>query len=176
MCHLIRLRAIAFVLTSALAWAQESVTWHDPSKHSVQFVTVEDGVRLEVLDWGGTGRPVVLLAGYLTAHVYDITRRGYGASSHPESGYTAQRSADDVLQVLDSLRLTARPVLVGHSFGGQDLSTLGAEHSDRIAGLVYLNSARGPDAWPRRLWRGASGSQEIAGFDARRFAAEPPIV
>lgn len=158
MCHLIRLRAIAFVLTSALAWVQESVTWHDPSKHSVQFVTVEDGVRLEVLDWGGTGRPVVLLAGYLTAHVYDdfaaklseschvygITRRGYGASSHPESGYTAQRSADDVLQVLDSLRLTARPVLVGHSFGGQDLSTLGAEHSDRIAGLVYLNSAEDP--------------------------------
>src|ERR1022692_295578 len=99
MCHLIRLRAIAFVLTSTLAWVQESVTWHDPSKHSVQFVTVEDGVRLEVLDWGGTGRPVVLLAGYLTAHVYDdfaaklceschvygITRRGYGASSHPES-------------------------------------------------------------------------------------------
>src|ERR1022692_3158667 len=35
--------------------------------------------------------------------VYGITRRGYGASSHPESGYTAQRSADDVLQVLDSL-------------------------------------------------------------------------
>src|ERR1017187_5657033 len=92
MCHLIRLRAIAFVLTSALAWVQESVTWHDPSKHSVQFVTVEDCVRLEVLDWGGTGRPVVLLAGYLNAHVYDdfaakrseschvygITRRGYG--------------------------------------------------------------------------------------------------
>ena len=46
----------------------------------------------------GTGRPVVLLAGYNTAHVFDdfaaklsetsrvygITRRGYGASSRPD--------------------------------------------------------------------------------------------
>jgi pimeloyl-ACP methyl ester carboxylesterase len=33
---------------------------------------VESGVRLEVLDWGGTGRAVVLLAGSgNTGHVYD---------------------------------------------------------------------------------------------------------
>jgi pimeloyl-ACP methyl ester carboxylesterase len=120
----------------------------------VSFVTVDNNVQLEVLDWGGTGRPVVLVAGYLTAHVYDdfapklskichvygITRRGFGASNRPDSGYTAQRSANDVLQVFDVLKLNA-PVLVGHSFGGQDLDTLGAMHSDRIAGLVYLNSA-----------------------------------
>jgi len=48
-----------------------------------------------------------------------------------------------VLQVLDALKLRA-PVLVGHSFGGQDLSTIGAEHPGRIAGLVYLNSAEDP--------------------------------
>ena len=68
----------------------------------IQYVTVDDGVRLEVIDWGGTGRPIVLLAGAgNTAHVFDefapklvgrwhpyaITRRGYGASSHPASGY-----------------------------------------------------------------------------------------
>src|SRR5580692_826606 len=52
--------------------AQDSARWHDPSKHSVRFVTVEEGVQLEVLDWGGTGRPVVLLAGRgFTAHVFD---------------------------------------------------------------------------------------------------------
>src|SRR6476646_4384051 len=37
--------------------------WKDASVHSVRFVTVENGVRLEVLDWGGSGRPVLLLAG-----------------------------------------------------------------------------------------------------------------
>jgi non-heme chloroperoxidase len=142
---------------SLVAVMPDPVVWQDPSKHSVQFITVEQGVNLEVLDWGGTGRPVVLLAGYQTAHVYDgfaeklsafchvygITRRGYGASSRPDSGYTAQQSADDVLHVLDALKLTA-PVLAGHSFGGQDLTVLGAQHSERIAGLVYLNSAEDP--------------------------------
>lgn len=35
-------------------------------------VTVEPNVQLEVLDWGGTGRPIVLLAGGgNTAHVFD---------------------------------------------------------------------------------------------------------
>ena len=83
----------------------ESVSWQDPSKHEVQFVAVEDGVRLEVLDWGGSGRPIVLLAGLGfsahvfdgfaekltdTYHVYGITRRGYGASSRPKSGYTEE--------------------------------------------------------------------------------------
>ncbi len=142
--------------------AQESAPWQDPSKHRVQFVTVEDGVRLEVLDWGGSGRAVVLLAGSgNTAHVFDdfapkltgcchvygITRRGYGASSQPESGYDDQRLADDVLQVLDSLRIDA-PVLAGHSMAGGELTTLGNQHSDRLAGLVYLDALGDPRDWP----------------------------
>ena len=145
---------VAIMIGSVLA---QTAAWQDPCKHSVQFVTVEPGVRLEVLDWGGTGRPVVLLAGYNTAHEYDdiapklaqfchvygVTRRGYGASSHTESGFTAARSAEDVLQVMEALKLV-KPVLVGHSFGGQDLSSLGAIHSDRLGGLVYLNSAEDP--------------------------------
>src|SRR5579863_8409017 len=58
------------LLTSQIGLAHSE--WHDPSKHRVQFVTVEDGVRLEVLEWGGSGRPVVLLAGLgFTAHVFD---------------------------------------------------------------------------------------------------------
>jgi pimeloyl-ACP methyl ester carboxylesterase len=128
----------------------------------VRFVTVEHGVRLEVLDWGGSGRPVVLLAGSgNTAHVFDdfapkltggchvygITRRGYGASSQPASGYDDQRLADDVLQVLDSLRIDA-PVLVGHSMAGGELTTLGNQHSARLSGLVYLDALGDPRDWP----------------------------
>lgn len=99
---------------------------------SVQFVTVDTDIALEVLDWGGTGRPVVLLAGLggtahdlgrfapkLTAnyHVYGITRRGFGASGTPAplpANYTADRLGDDVLAVCDFLKLK-RPVLIGHS-------------------------------------------------------------
>src|SRR2546425_9052440 len=92
----IYLLLIVLVFLVATACGQEPVTWQDPSKHLVRFVTVEEGVRLEVLDWGGSGRPIVLLAGSgKTAHVFDdfapkltdcchvygIHRRGYGASS-----------------------------------------------------------------------------------------------
>lgn len=140
----------------------EPISWRDPSPHRVEFVTVEEGVRLEVLDWGGSGWPVVLLAGSgCTAHIYDdfapklhdlchvyaITRRGSGLSSHPASGYTDQRLADDVLQVIDSLKIE-KPVLVGHSMAGSELTTLGNQHSDRLSGLVYLDAGADPADWP----------------------------
>ena len=147
-------RIAVCILNAAILLGQQNPGWIDNSAHVVQLVKVADGVELEVLDWGGTGRPIVLLAGYLTAHAYDefapqltkighvygITRRGLGASSKPESGYDAKQSAKDILQVLAALKIVA-PVLVGHSFGGQDLTTLGAKDSYRLAGLVYLNSA-----------------------------------
>lgn len=128
--------------------------WRDSSQHSQRFVTVEKNVRLEVLDWGGTGRPVVLLAGAgnsahifdqfapkLTGeyHVYGITRRGFGNSSRPATGYLADTLADDVLAVLDSLGIHA-PVLVGHSIAGEELSSIGSRHPERVAGLVYLDA------------------------------------
>ncbi len=149
--HLLLVMAVFLV---ALACAQESATWQDPSKHQVKFVDVEKDVRLEVLDWGGTGRPIVLLAGSgNTAHVFDdfapkltdcchvygITRRGYGASSRPSRGYDDQRLADDVFQVIEREKIRA-PVLVGHSMSGGEMTTLGRQHSDRLGGLVYLDA------------------------------------
>ena len=125
------------------------------------FVEVEKGVRLEVLDWGGTGRPLVLLAGLgntahtfdafapkLTTqyHVYGITRRGYGESSAPpptDANYNADRLGDDVLGVIDALHLSQRPVLVGHSIAGEELSSVGSRHPEKIAGLIYLDAAYG---------------------------------
>jgi pimeloyl-ACP methyl ester carboxylesterase len=137
-----------------LVYSQEPSSWHDPSPHRGQFVTVEENVRLEVLDWGGVGPPIVLLAGGgHTAHVFDgfapklaegfhvygITRRGFGTSSAPASGYGADRLGDDVLAVLDFLKLT-QPVLVGHSFAGEELSSVGSRYPKRVTGLVYLDA------------------------------------
>jgi len=134
--------------------AQKSV-WKDPSPHTTRFVTVEKGVRLELLDWGGSGRPLVLLAGggdtahvfddfapKLTAsfHVYGITRRGFGESGFSPKGYGADRLGDDVLAVLDALKLE-KPVLVGHSLGGEELSSVATRYPNRVAGLVYLEAA-----------------------------------
>ncbi len=149
-----RPRFLAFVLLTQIAFAQAPERWQDPSRHRIRFVTVDDRVRLEVLDWGGKGRPVVLLAGLgYTAHVFDdfaeklaeschvygITRRGYGASSRPETGYTEERLAEDDLAVFTALNLAA-PVVMGHSVAGDELSQLGIHHADRVSGLVYLDA------------------------------------
>ncbi len=134
--------------------ATPETAWRDPVSHSERFVEVEEGVRLEVLDWGGTGRPLVLLAGMgNTAHIFDklapklsrefhvygITRCGFGASSVPASGYSAERLADDVLRVVEALKLE-RPVLAGHSLAGEEMSSIGSRHPEKVAGLVYLEA------------------------------------
>jgi pimeloyl-ACP methyl ester carboxylesterase len=135
--------------------ATKETAWRDPAPHTDQFVTVDKDVRLEVLDWGGSGRPLVLLAGMgNTAHIFDrlapkltdqfhvygITRRGFGVSSRPASGYSADRLADDVLTVIEALKLN-RPVLAGHSVAGEELSSIGSRNPEKVAGLVYLEAA-----------------------------------
>jgi non-heme chloroperoxidase len=153
--HHLRLTVFALFLAALPLSAQQAAPWHDPSPHKIQFVSVDKDVKLEVLDWGGTGRPVVLLAGLgATAHTYDdfapkltpeyhvygITRRGFGASSAPASGYSADRLGDDVLAVLDCLQLD-RPVLVGQSIAGEELSSIASRYPERVAALVYLDAA-----------------------------------
>ena len=138
--------------------ATKETAWSlDSSPHTVQFITVDKDVQLEVLDWGGSGRPVVLLAGLgNTAHVFDqfapklaanyhvygITRRGFGASSAPapaNGNYSADRLGDDVLAVIAALKLN-RPVLVGHSIAGEELSSIGSRYPEKVAGLIYLDA------------------------------------
>ena len=135
--------------------SQTAVTaWKDASPHAVRFVSVDDGVRLEVLDWGGSGRPVVLLAGGGdTAHVFDdfapklkthnhvygITRRGFGASGYADAENVGERLGEDVLAIIDALKLD-KPILVGHSIAGAELSWMANTHPDRIAGVVYLEA------------------------------------
>lgn len=146
--------ALLFVAFIGPLSAQQTLTATDSSPHVSRFVNVGGGVRLEVLDWGGAGRPIVLLAGggdtghvfddfapklTATLHVYGITRRGFGASTFSSSDTGPDRLADDVLAVLDYLHLSS-PVLVGHSIAGQELSSIATRHSDRVAGLVYLEA------------------------------------
>lgn len=146
--------------TSALALrpgTQSGGTRRDPSPHQVRWVTVDSSVKLEVLDWGGSGPPLVLLACYLSTHVYDefaptltdrshvygITRRGIGASDKPAAGYSVQQSVNDLFEVFNALKLQ-QALLVGHSCAGQVLTLFAAQHGDRLRGLVYLDGATDP--------------------------------
>lgn len=148
----------AILLAAALLGCGAAQAATDTSAHKVAFVTVQPGVKLEVLDWGGSGSPLIFLAGLgatahdfdrfalrFTAHhhVYGITRRGFGASDKPRptvAGYAADRLGDDVLAVMDALKIT-RPVLAGHSIAGGELSSIASRHPGKIAGVIYLDAA-----------------------------------
>jgi pimeloyl-ACP methyl ester carboxylesterase len=73
-------------------------------------------------------------------HVYGITRRGFGASGFSATNYGADRLGEDVLEVIDSLKLET-PVLVGHSLAGEELSSIGNRYPKRVAALIYLEAA-----------------------------------
>ncbi|HWG76161.1 MAG TPA: alpha/beta hydrolase [Steroidobacteraceae bacterium] len=161
-----------------MARATATTRWREPTPHKIQFVTVDDGLKLEVIDWGGKGRPIVMLPALgLTAHVfsqlaakltphyhvYGITPRGSGASSSPtippiprqsitrtgpntyelrpfaDNPYDATRLGDDVIKVLDTLHIV-RPVLVGHSIAGEELTAVASQYPRRVAGLIYLDA------------------------------------
>jgi len=119
------------------------------------LIAVTDSVQLEVVDWGGQGPVLILLAGLgHTAHIFDgfaprltsrlhvmgITRRGIGVSSRPKKGYDSTTLVGDLVAVLDSLGL-AKASFAGHSFAGSEISILAARFPDRVQRLIYLDSA-----------------------------------
>src|SRR5262245_20397207 len=189
-------RGRAALLVSLLVplHALQPQDWHDPTRHTVRFVTADKDVPLEVLDWGGSGRALVLLAGggdtahvfddfapRLTAtfHVYGMTRRGFGASGFSAAATGADQLGADVRAVLDSLEIE-KPLLAGHSIAGQELSWIVSRQADRVAGLVYLDAAypyafdndKGPAMNDFQGIRGpqppAPDRTDLASFDALR--------
>src|SRR6266508_1961277 len=110
------LYVLCVLLAVATPASPQQTEWKDPSPHATRFVTVEDGVQLEVLVWGGSGSALVLLD-------------------------------EDVLRVIDAVGVN-NPVVIGHSFAGEEMHVLSARHSAKIRGLVYVDAAfdRGDDA------------------------------
>ena len=152
-----KMRNLSFLLIASLVVSLQASAQTDSSPHKVQYVTVEEGVQLEVLDWGGLGRPLIFLAGNGDTahafdnlapkftgqnHVYGITRKGFGASSKPaptNGNYSADRLGDNVLAVIQALRIE-RPVLVGHSLAGEELSSIGSRFPKKVSGLIFLDA------------------------------------
>jgi non-heme chloroperoxidase len=157
--------------------------WRDAAPHEAQSITVDAGVQLEVLDFGGSGSPMLLLPGLgATAHSFDelapllaqkhrvvaMTRRGTGYSSKPDFGFDTPRLAQDVLEVMNAMGLE-KVVLVGHSIAGDELTWLGGHHPQRFDGLVYLDAAYDRSGDPKSS--AAVRLRELGGL----LPPEPPI-
>jgi len=135
--------------------AGQKSSWRDVAPHESYSINVDDGVQLEVLDFGGQGLPILLLPGLgATAHSFDdlapllaqqhrvvaMTRRGAGNSTKPDFGFDTPRLGQDVLEVMDAMKL-GKLLLVGHSIAGDELTWLGGHHPERFSGLIYLDAA-----------------------------------
>jgi pimeloyl-ACP methyl ester carboxylesterase len=113
-----------------------------------------DGVTLHARDWGGGGRPVVLLHGLASnARIWDgvaprlagaglrvaaLDLRGHGDSDQPGDGYGFETVARDLEAALAALGL-ARPVLAGHSWGADVALAYAAGRPGALAGLALVD-------------------------------------
>ena len=147
------LNAIIAALTLSLI-SQTAFDQEDPSPHTEQFIEA-NGIRLQYLDWGGEGEPLVMLTGYgNTAHTFDdfaprftdlfhvvsFTRRGTAPSERTPTGYDLATLTADLEAFLLTLGLR-RAHLVGHSFAGTEMTEFATLHPDRVASLVYIDAA-----------------------------------
>ncbi len=111
------------------------------------------GLRMHVRNWGGEGRPVVLLHGLAsTCRIWDfvapmlardfaviaVDQRGHGDSGKPEQGYDFASVGQDVASLLKG-RGIERPVLVGHSWGADVALELAVASPGLLQGIVFVD-------------------------------------
>ena len=136
-----------------------------------------EGLRVHYRDWGGSGRPIVLVHGLAsTCHIWDLVapilsrnfavvaldQRGHGETGKPDDGYDFATVAGDLNRFMEALGIN-RPVIVGHSWGGN----------------VALESAATPPSAPSGLCLIDGGTIEISAvpgmtLDRAREEMAPP--
>ncbi len=126
----------------------------DKSTHKSATLTA-NGIKQHYLDWGGTGDVIIMLAGLGNdAHVFDdiassftdkyrviaLTRRGFGETERPQTGYETATRVEDIRAFMDAMKIT-RAHLVGHSLAGDEMTQFATLHPQRVNKMVYLDAA-----------------------------------
>ena len=111
------------------------------------------GLRLHSRDWGGLGRPVVLLHGLAsTCRIWDfvapilaegcrvvaLDQRGHGESAKPDEGYDFASVVSDLRGFILGLGLE-QPVVVGHSWGADVALEYAVAHPEGLRGLAFVD-------------------------------------
>ncbi|HQE11900.1 MAG TPA: alpha/beta hydrolase [Flavipsychrobacter sp.] len=80
-------------------------------------------------------------------HLYSVDLRGRGLSSQPAFQYTMEDHAQDILGLLDHLKIE-KATLMGHSFGGLLIYYMAANYAERVEQIIVLDAAAemNPDA------------------------------
>jgi pimeloyl-ACP methyl ester carboxylesterase len=123
--------------------------WMEPGSG---FVETED-VRLHYVDWGGDGRPVVLLhATGFHARLWDpyaerlrgrlrviaLDQRGHGDSGLPRTGFAWEHLGEDLYAMIAALGIEGCDA-AGHSSGGTAAAVCAATHPGSIDRLLLID-------------------------------------
>src|SRR5271154_810564 len=121
-----------------------------------------DGQPLNAVDYGGRGKPPMLLVHGGSAHarwwdfvgpelidrchVLALDQRGHGDSPWLEEwAYGSRHYIEDLAAVIKSWSL-GPPVLVGHSMGGHNVMLYAGRHSETLRAAVAIDS---PASYPK---------------------------
>ncbi len=135
-----------------LGACRKHAAWSDTAAHKSGFVTA-NGIRLNYLDWGGSGPVLILIHGLAdNPHIYDdlapaftdrfrviaYARRGHGLSGAKEP-YDMATLTEDLRGLMDALGIT-KAHLAGWSMGGDEITAMAGTHPDRVDRIVYLDA------------------------------------
>jgi aminoacrylate hydrolase len=139
---------------------------------------IEDGeISYEI---HGNGPPLLLVPGLggmgaywrpqierYSQHYRVITydHRGCGRSTRSETAYSVDQMSQDLLQLMDHLKLDSAH-LVGHSTGGAIGQTIAIDQPDRLHSLVLYASWTRTDPFMRRVMETRKRLLESAGVEA----------
>ena len=129
------------------------------------WVTAPDGVRIAYHEAGAGDPAIVFIHGiygnrlgfgfqeeYFSARhrCVAVDLRGNGDSGKPDEVYSMARYAEDAAEVIRRLGLR-RPVLVGHSMGGQVVISLASRHPELAGAVASLDSPSNIPGWQKRF-------------------------
>ena len=123
------------------------------SQYSQDKRITVNGLDFHYRDWGGSGRSLVLLHGLAsTCHIWDLVapilskdyyvvaldQRGHGESAKPEDGYHFASVAHDLLGFIQGMGLD-RPIIIGHSWGGDVALEFSVAYPSAARGLCFVD-------------------------------------
>lgn len=123
-----------------------------PLNHQIEA----NNISLHYIEYPNNGKTIICLHG-ITAncHAFDglvmkglneryriiaPDLRGRGLSSMPAFGYSMEEHAQDILGLLDHLKIR-KAILMGHSFGGLLSCYLAASYPGRVEKLIIIDAA-----------------------------------
>jgi pimeloyl-ACP methyl ester carboxylesterase len=144
---------VGLTVVAVAACKSTATAWTDKAAHKNGFVTA-NGIRINYLDWGGSGKPLILIHGMGdNPHVFDdiapaftdhyrvvaYARRGHG-DSDAKPPYNVATLTEDLRVLMDSLGI-AKADIAGWSMGGDEVTAMAGTHPERVGHIVYLEGA-----------------------------------